>query len=89
MEWIQCSNRLPNTDEPLLVTVEQKPSGEDVRYDVCIGCFQNGEWLSIDYDGTHMFNDMGVEYASVIAWMTLPVPYRPTKNKFVLNNCKE
>lgn len=86
MEWIQCSNRLPSADEPLLVTVEQKRSGEDIRYVVCIGYFQDGEWFSVDYDGTHMFNDIGVEYANVIAWMTLPVPYKQTNNKFVLNN---
>lgn len=68
--WIPCSERLPSDDDIYIVTVEYPNSETLVQY----GWFdKNGVcW----YVGMQEFRT-----SNVLAWMSLPQPYKESENK--------
>lgn len=60
--WIPCSERLPETDELMLVTCKSKNGNYTVN-------------RAYYWDKTESWHGSGT-MASVIAWMPLPEPYR-------------
>lgn len=63
--WIPCSERLPETDDMMLVTCKPKKGEPNVNR----AYFMNGYW--------HGSGSM----SNVIAWMPLPEPYKPERSE--------
>lgn len=63
MHWIPCSERLPDTDEMMLVTAQPKKGAPNVNR----AFYMDGFW--------HGSGSM----ANVVAWMPLPTPYTETQ----------
>lgn len=60
-QWIPCSERLPETDEMMLVTAQPKKGAPNVNR----AYYMDGAW--------HGSGSM----SNVIAWMPLPDPFEP------------
>ena len=60
-KWIPCSERLPETDEMMLVTAQPKKGAPNVNR----AYYMDGAW--------HGSGSM----SNVIAWMPVPDPYEP------------
>ena len=66
IEWIPCSERLPNVNGWYITTISGEICGQDRAFSG-MSEFANGKWVSdYDVDETEM----------TIAWMPLPKPYK-------------
>ena len=66
-KWIPCSERLPNHEGLVWVTVENPDGTRFADYDL----------FGLDDEKWTIFNFTG----KVVAWMPLPEPYKGVKNK--------
>lgn len=69
--WIPCSERLPKRNELVLIYAESTARGGSIR---CVAALDNGFWFTQTSSDTLSLNGIG-QY-NVIAWQTLPDPYR-------------
>lgn len=70
-QWIPCSERMPEIDETVLITIKEKYDGDKEYYyhtDVADHLINDG-WLT--------FNDWDEgQEIHIIAWMPLPEPWK-------------
>lgn len=66
--WISCSDKLPNSPNPVLITILYHEPYDN--YEVSIGEYWNNGDGWGDWPG-----------AEIIAWMPLPEPYKEEANK--------
>ena len=71
--WIPCSERLPENDNEVLITVWD---AEDDYVEVYKGFYQGHEWWTQWCHGCSKIKDEPCGENIVIAWMPLPEPYR-------------
>ena len=71
--WIPCSERLPENDNEVLITVWD---AEDDYVEVYKGFYQGHEWWTQWCHGCSKIKDEPCGENIVIAWMSLPEPYR-------------
>ena len=71
--WIPCSERLPEHDNEVLLTVWD---AEDDYVEVYKGFYQGHEWWTQWCHGCSKIKDEPCGENIVIAWMPLPEPYR-------------
>jgi Lar family restriction alleviation protein len=71
--WISCSERLPENDNEVLITVWD---AEDDYVEVYKGFYQGHEWWTQWCHGCSKIKDEPCGENIVIAWMPLPEPYR-------------
>ena len=71
--WIPVSERLPEEQKFYLVTIAKNTGGHDIEY-----CFYEcGKWLMIADGNSEENTCWEEEVKKVVAWMTLPEPYKP------------
>ena len=71
--WIPCSERLPENDNEVLITVWD---AEDDYVEVYKGFYQGHEWWTQWCHGCSKIKDEPCGENIVIAWMSLPEPYK-------------
>ena len=71
--WIPCSERLPKTDNEVLITVFDT---EDDYVEVYKGFYQDHEWWTQWCHGCLKIKDEPCGVNIVTAWMPLPEPYK-------------
>ena len=71
--WIPCSERLPESDNEVLITVWD---AEDDYVEVYKGFYQGHEWWTQWCHGCSKIKGEPCGENIVIAWMPLPEPYR-------------
>ena len=71
--WIPCSERLPENDNEVLITVWD---AEDDYVEVYKGFYQGHEWWTQWCHGCSKIKGEPCGENIVIAWMPLPEPYR-------------
>lgn len=71
--WIPCSERLPENDNEVLITIWD---AEDDYVEVYKGFYQGHEWWTQWCHGCSKIKDEPCGENIVIAWMELPDPYR-------------
>ena len=71
--WIPVTERLPENDNEVLITVWD---AEDDYVEVYKGFYQGHEWWTQWCHGCSKIKDEPCGENIVIAWMTLPEPYR-------------
>ena len=71
--WISCSERMPENDNEVLITVWD---AEDDYVEVYKGFYQGHEWWTQWCHGCSKIKDEPCGENIVIAWMPLPEPYR-------------
>ena len=76
--WIPCSERLPESDNEVLITVWD---AEDDYVEVYKGFYQGHEWWTQWCHGCSKIKDEPCGENIVIAWMPLPEPYRGGDSK--------
>jgi len=72
-QWIPCSERLPKTDNEVLITVFDT---EDDYVEVYKGFYQDHEWWTQWCHGCLKIKDEPCGVNIVTAWMPLPEPYK-------------
>ena len=71
--WIPCSERLPENDNEVLITVWD---AEDDYVEVYKGFYQGHEWWTQWCHGCSKIKDEPCGENIVIAWMPLPASYK-------------
>ena len=71
--WIPCSERLPESDNEVLITVWD---AEDDYVEVYKGFYQGHEWWTQWCHGCSKIKGEPCGENIVIAWMPLPEPYK-------------
>lgn len=72
MEWITCSERLPDQEGAYLVTIDERETEEWIT-GVEKVLWQKGQWKTY----STLFNGLYPIGLNVTAWMPLPEPYKP------------
>ena len=74
-QWIQCSERLPETDEFVLVSLSGRYKNIRFEHACEIADYADNEWF------INAYPRMTVEIANdlIEAWMPLPEPYKEVK----------
>lgn len=84
MNWIPCSEKMPETSEPVLVTVvriTELPEPPEVSF-FSARCFweqRSGERFWKPVDNRERITTNSWDNARVLAWMPLPAPYEEPK----------
>lgn len=71
IRWIPCSERMPEIDETVLITIKEKYAGEkEYRYHTDVADYLiNDDWMT--------FNDWDEgQEIEIVAWMPLPEPWK-------------
>ena len=77
-QWIPCSERLPEDDNEVLITVWD---AEDDYVEVYKGFYQGHEWWTQWCHGCSKIKDEPCGENIVIAWMPLPASYKGEQDK--------
>ena len=77
-QWIPCSERMPENDNEVLITVWD---AEDDYVEVYKGFYQGHEWWTQWCHGCSKIKDEPCGENIVIAWMPLPASYKGEQDK--------
>ncbi len=72
MDWIPCTERLPEENVPVLICSEKRYKN-DISFNlITVGWLERFDWGGTDF---FSYDDMW-NHGKVIAWMPLPQPYK-------------
>ena len=79
--WIPCSERLPETDEVVLITLNNPRFRLDEPNHIEFGTYEEGRWWWL-YESGHDYWEE-IDPSEVIAWMPIPEPRREENWKWI------